>query len=111
MNSYKNKVYDDNNILNLPKTKFTWGKSSPSNVAYQKRIDTSVEKKRDIEAANEKIDMLKADIQKYTSDAARLTKEIAGHDEDISREWNNCSHFFDPASASITKPSASRRPE
>merc|ERR1719517_82440 len=34
--------------------------------------DTSVEKKRDIEAANEKIDMLKADIQKYTSDAARL---------------------------------------
>merc|ERR1712066_30686 len=34
-----------------------------------------------------KIDMLKADIQKYTSDAARLTKEIAGHDEDIS-VWN-----------------------
>merc|ERR1719277_2376998 len=28
--------------------------------------------------------MLKADIQKYTSDAAQLTKEIAGHDEDIS---------------------------
>merc|ERR1719277_2517077 len=30
------------------------------------------------------IEMLKADIQKYTSDAAQLTKEIAGHDEDIS---------------------------
>merc|ERR1719277_1284846 len=28
--------------------------------------------------------MLKADIQKYTSDAAQLTKEIAGHDEDIA---------------------------
>jgi len=49
--------------------------------------DTSVDKKRDIAEANEKIDMLKADIQKYTSDAARLTKEIAGHDEDIS-VWN-----------------------
>merc|ERR1711972_1169135 len=49
--------------------------------------DTSVEKKRDIEEATEKIEMLKADIQKYTSDAARLTKEIAGHDEDIS-VWN-----------------------
>jgi len=46
--------------------------------------DTSVEKARAIKEANEKIDMLKADIEKYTSDAAMLTKEIAGHDEDIS---------------------------
>jgi cell division septum initiation protein DivIVA len=46
--------------------------------------DTSVEKKRAIAEANEKIDMLKADIAKYTADAARLTKEIAAHDEDIS---------------------------
>jgi len=46
--------------------------------------DTSVEKQRAIEEANEQIEMLKADIQKYTSDAARLTEEIAGHDEDIS---------------------------
>jgi len=46
--------------------------------------DTSVEKTRDIKEASEKIDMLKADIEKYTSDAAMLTKEIAGHDEDIS---------------------------
>merc|ERR1719378_1516644 len=30
------------------------------------------------------IEKLKADIQKYTSDAAQLTKEIAGLDEDIS---------------------------
>uniref|UniRef100_A0A7S1M975 Uncharacterized protein n=1 Tax=Alexandrium catenella TaxID=2925 RepID=A0A7S1M975_ALECA len=46
--------------------------------------DTTVEKTRYIKEANEKIDMLKADIEKYTSDAAMLTKEIAGHDEDIS---------------------------
>jgi len=46
--------------------------------------DTSVEKKRAIKEANEAIEMLKADIQKYTSDAAQLGKEIAGHDEDIS---------------------------
>merc|ERR550537_340907 len=49
--------------------------------------DTSVEKKRAIEEANERIDVLKADIQKYTADAAQLTKEIAELDEDISI-WN-----------------------
>merc|ERR1712072_380609 len=37
--------------------------------------------------ANERIDVLKADIQKYTADAAQLTKEIAELDEDISI-WN-----------------------
>merc|ERR1712232_447036 len=46
--------------------------------------DTSVEKKRAIAEANERIDMLKADIQKYTADASKLTKEIAELDEDIS---------------------------
>jgi len=46
--------------------------------------DTAVEKKRAIAEANERIDILKADISKYTADAARLTKEIAAHDEDIS---------------------------
>ena len=46
--------------------------------------DTTVEKKRLIEEANEKIEVLKADIEKYIADAAMLTKEIAGHDEDIS---------------------------
>merc|ERR1712073_292007 len=40
--------------------------------------------KRAIAEANEKIDMLKADIEKYISDAAMLTKEIAGHDDDIA---------------------------
>merc|ERR1719287_432148 len=49
--------------------------------------DTSVEKERSIAEANEQIEILKADIQKYAADAARLTKEIAEHDEDIS-VWN-----------------------
>merc|ERR1719389_1176738 len=49
--------------------------------------DTTVEKQRAIAEANEHIEVLKADIQKYAADAARLTKEIAGHDEDIS-VWN-----------------------
>merc|ERR1719324_139306 len=46
--------------------------------------DTTTEKKRAIASAEEMIEVLKADIQKYTADAARLTKEIAGHDEDIA---------------------------
>ena len=44
-------------------------------------VDSQV---RAIEEANEQIDILKADIEKYTSDAAQLTKEIAAHEEDIS---------------------------
>merc|ERR1719409_132810 len=46
--------------------------------------DTTVEKKRAIEEANERIEVLKADIQKYAADAAQLTKDIAELDEDIS---------------------------
>jgi len=46
--------------------------------------DTTVEKERAIKEATEKIEMLKADIQKYIADAAQLTKEIAGHDSDIA---------------------------
>jgi len=46
--------------------------------------DTSTEKKRAIEEANERIEVLKADIQKYTADAMLLTKEIAELDEDIA---------------------------
>jgi len=49
--------------------------------------DTTVEKTRAIKEAEETIDVLKADIQKYTADAAQLTKEIAELDEDISI-WN-----------------------
>merc|ERR1719478_244810 len=49
--------------------------------------DTSVEKQRAIKEANERIDVLKADIQKYTAKAAKLTKEIAELDEEIAI-WN-----------------------
>jgi len=46
--------------------------------------DTTVEKKRAIEEANEQIEVLKADIEKYTDTASQLTREIAEHDDDIS---------------------------
>merc|ERR1719377_173084 len=46
--------------------------------------DTTVEKKRAIEEANEMIEILKADIQKYAADAEQLAKEIAEHEEDIA---------------------------
>jgi len=46
--------------------------------------DTSIEKTRAIKEADETIEVLKADIQKYTAKAAKLTKEIAELDEDIS---------------------------
>jgi len=46
--------------------------------------DTTTEKQRAIAEAEETIGVLKADIQKYTANAAQLTKEIAGLDEDIS---------------------------
>merc|ERR1719337_752824 len=49
--------------------------------------DTTVEKKRAISEANEMIEVLKADIEKYTADAAQLGKEIAAHEEDIA-VWN-----------------------
>merc|ERR1719443_2210212 len=46
--------------------------------------DTKTETERAIAEANEMIEKLKADIQKYTADAAQLAKEIAEHEEDIS---------------------------
>jgi len=46
--------------------------------------DTSTEKQRAIAEAAETIEVLKADIAKYISDTARLTKEIAGHDSDVA---------------------------
>jgi len=46
--------------------------------------DTTVEKKRSIDEANEQIEVLKADIEKYTATASKLSKEIAEHEEDIS---------------------------
>ena len=46
--------------------------------------DTTAEKQRAIKDANEMIEIFQADLQKYEADAARLAKEIAKHDEDIS---------------------------
>merc|ERR1719235_374731 len=46
--------------------------------------DTTVQKQRAIKEANENIDMLNADIAKYTAEAEKLGKEIAQHDEDIA---------------------------
>jgi len=46
--------------------------------------DTTVDKKRAIREAEERIEALKADIEAHAAHAARLTKEIAGHDDDIA---------------------------
>jgi len=46
--------------------------------------DTKVEKEGAIKEANDMIEILKADIQKYEADAALLTKEIVEHEEEIS---------------------------
>jgi chromosome segregation ATPase len=46
--------------------------------------DTTVEKNRDIKESNQMIDVLKADIEKYEADAAKLAREIAVHDADIT---------------------------
>jgi len=45
---------------------------------------TTMSKQEAIKEANEMIEMLNADIQQYAVDADTLTKEIAGHDEDIT---------------------------
>eukprot|EP00928_Gymnodinium_smaydae_P099831 TRINITY_DN963_c0_g1_i2.p1 TRINITY_DN963_c0_g1~~TRINITY_DN963_c0_g1_i2.p1 ORF type:complete len:707 (-),score=219.16 TRINITY_DN963_c0_g1_i2:71-2131(-) len=46
--------------------------------------DTSVEKTRAIKEGEQAIEMLQADIQKHTADAAQLGKEIAQHEADIA---------------------------
>merc|ERR1719160_1418504 len=46
--------------------------------------DTTTEKQTAIADAEEQIEVLKADIQKFAADIQLLTKEIAGHEEDIS---------------------------
>jgi len=46
--------------------------------------DTATEKKRDIAEEEDQIEVLKADIEKDTATAAKLTKQIAQHDEDIA---------------------------
>merc|ERR1719428_2495726 len=53
--------------------------------AYKTFCDTTQSQKQtSITEANEKIDVLKADIEMYTSDADTLGEQIAVHDEDIS---------------------------
>merc|ERR1719156_464609 len=46
--------------------------------------DTAAEKKKSIAEAQEAIEILNADIQKYTADAEQLAKEIAEHEADIA---------------------------
>merc|ERR1719160_872100 len=46
--------------------------------------DTERQKTAAIEEANEMIEVLKADIQKYTADAEQLAKQIAESEEDIT---------------------------
>merc|ERR1719456_1110911 len=46
--------------------------------------NTNGEKKRAIKKANEQMEMLQADIQKYSADAAKLGEEIAELDEAIA---------------------------
>jgi hypothetical protein len=46
--------------------------------------DTTVEKERAISEAEEQISMLKATIEKNAADAAKLKKEVAEHEADIS---------------------------
>jgi len=50
--------------------------------------DTSRQKNTAIEEANEMIEVLKADIQKYTAEAEKLAKQIADSEEDITT-WTN----------------------
>jgi len=46
--------------------------------------DTTLNKQKAIADANEQIEILKADIFQYATDAEQLGKEIAQHDEDIA---------------------------
>merc|ERR1719428_1260796 len=46
--------------------------------------DTTRQKKEAIAEANEMIEVLKADIQKYAADVALLEEQIAKHEEDIT---------------------------
>lgn len=52
--------------------------------SYKQFCDDTTVEKRAIAEAEETIGVLKADIQKYTADAAQLGKDIAGLDEDVS---------------------------
>jgi len=56
--------------------------------AYKQWCDDTMRQKTNaITEANEMIEVLKADIQKYAADAEELSKQIAQHEEDIT-VWN-----------------------
>ena len=77
----------------LPHTSFSKFFCELSDQKYKQFCDdTTVEKQRAIKEANEMIEILEADIQKYEADAAQLAKEIAKHDEDIST-WEGSTNF------------------
>merc|ERR1719301_185609 len=88
------KVTPVEKVIQLMQTMLEKGKKEKHEEAVQYNSykqwcdETTVEKNRRIAEANEMIDTLKADIQKYAADAEVLTKEIAVHDEDIST-WQN----------------------
>jgi len=46
--------------------------------------DTLVEKKRSVTEAEQQMEILHADIEKFTQDASRLGKEVSEHEADIS---------------------------
>merc|ERR1719353_1606488 len=53
--------------------------------AYKTFCDTtSAAKQKAIKEANEMIDVLAADVEKFNAEAEQLTKDIAQHDEDTS---------------------------
>merc|ERR1719316_2162171 len=53
--------------------------------AYKQWCDDTIRQKTTaIAEANEMIEVLKADIQKYAADAELLSKQIAKHEEDIT---------------------------
>merc|ERR550514_2036138 len=81
-------------VIQLMQSMLEKGKKSKAEEATQYNTykqwcdETTVEKTRRIDEANQLIETLKADIQKYAADAEALAKEIAVHDEDIST-WTN----------------------
>jgi len=73
----------------VEKSKKEKGEEAAQYNSYKQWCDeTTVEKTRRIKEANDLIETLTADINKYEADAQMLTKEIAVHDEDIST-WQN----------------------
>merc|ERR1719421_1166710 len=65
--------------------------------------DTNREKSAAIAEATEMIEVLKADIQKYTADAELLSKQIAKHEEDITTWTNDQKADYDAAHTDLSE--------